>query len=53
MKKFANGILLLAIAVSAVPAFAAITIKVPEPATFGLLVSGLAGIAFLRRIRNQ
>jgi len=53
--KMLKSTLMLAAAVAAcaAPACASfVTAKVPEPATFGLLASGIAGIALLRKMRK-
>jgi len=53
--KVLKGALLLAaaVAVSVLPALASTTpTTVPEPASVGLLVAGLAGLALLRQIRK-
>jgi hypothetical protein len=42
----------IALAVTAVPAFAGTTIQVPEPVSFVLLASGIGGVALLRRLRK-
>ena len=46
-------ILATAVAVCTVPAFASTVIKAPEPATFGLLASGIAGVALFRQMRKR
>ena len=55
MNRTLKGALMLAavIAVSATPAFAIVSVKVPEPATFGLLASGIATIALVRQMRKK
>jgi len=52
--KIVKGAFLLAavVAVATTPALAAIAIKTPEPATFGLLASGIATIVLVRRMRK-
>ena len=56
MKKFLTGALALATALcfAAIPALAsAVPTTVPEPASMGLLASGIAGIALLRQARKR
>jgi hypothetical protein len=54
MLKF-SLMLAIAVAVSALPAFAGEpqTVPVPEPATLALLASGIGGVAVLRRLRKR
>jgi len=53
MQKLVKGGLVLAAAVviSAIPALAT-PVAVPEPASFGLLISGIAGLAVFRQVRK-